>query len=74
MQGVRGSNPRSSTSQLRAINSNGSREAAFLFQAPAPSSGASAESANWQVSGGAIAPRIILGTSCIAGRLSSNGR
>ena len=33
MQEVRGSNPRSSTSKVKAINSNSRREAAFLFSA-----------------------------------------
>jgi hypothetical protein len=32
MQEVRGSNPRSSTSQFKALNSNSSREVAFLFR------------------------------------------
>jgi hypothetical protein len=34
MQEVRGSNPRNSTFQLKAVNSNSRREAAFLFSRP----------------------------------------
>ena len=40
MQEVRGSNPRSSTPEVRAINSNSHREAAFLFHGYVRSSGA----------------------------------
>ncbi len=49
MQEVRGSNPRSSTSQVRVIDSNTCREAVFLFWVTVPSSAASGESTNEQV-------------------------
>jgi hypothetical protein len=58
MQEVWGSNSHSSTSQVKAMNSNSRREAAFLFRAPVPSSAASGESANEQVKASAIGLRI----------------
>jgi hypothetical protein len=59
MQEVRGSNPRSSTSQLRVIDSNSRCEAAFLFRANVRDVAILGESAKGQINGGATALRIV---------------
>jgi hypothetical protein len=74
MQEVRGSNPRSSTSQLRVIDSNSRCEAAFLFRANVRDVAILGESAKGQINGGATALGSCSETSCIAGKRSSNGR
>jgi hypothetical protein len=60
MQEVWGSNPHSSTSKVRAVDSNSCREAAFSIRARVRSSGSADESANEQVRGGSIVPRFVL--------------